>query len=187
MAPSGICRGTKEGVEGSEDEMEVIDLGEEVNVVEAEREGEGKGEREGEGDPNATPLSESEGPTLLPFSSGSPSSSIGTSSSGEARGDTPATTLPTRRKGTLFSSMSPFAVRSLSPRRQTISQINTSHRQLPPPSGGVTKTTVATVASSSSLESDSDIVYIDLAPIFATRYLHIRQGNSTYIGYVFKV
>ena len=32
-----------------------------------------------------------------------------------------------------------------------------------------------------------DGVVITLLPIFATRYVHIRHGNSTYIGLVFKV
>ena len=117
----------------------------------------------------------------------SPSSSLGSSSSSIAHDDTPTLI----RKGSLLNLT--FLARKSSSRRQT----NTSRQQRPqnPPTLDATASNpvliiarhVAVVASSSSLDCDSDCVYVDLPPIFATRYLHIHQNNNTYIGYVFKV
>ena len=172
------------------DEPVVVDVGEEVCVGVANEEG---------GSDNSTDKvvssSETEGLESVPPSLSPSSSSLGSSGSSVPQEDTPTLT----RKRSLFGLHSPFTSRrSPPPRRQTISKIST--RRLseqvsrPPPtiaktSLSVTRSTAtaASAASSSSAECDSDAVVISLPPIFATRYVHIRQGNSTYIGYVFKV
>ena len=78
---------------------------------------------------------------------------------------------------------------SLSPRlmrRQTIGGLSSTHH----------KRTADNVASSHSLdmpdfsvaqELEPDMVFINLPPIFATRYVHIDSSGSTHIGYIFKV
>lgn len=161
-------------------EIEEVDVGEEVRVGSEDEESDSSSDK-------VAPCSDTEEVDGLPLSL-SPSSSLGSSGSSLAREETP----PLGRKGSLLSRHhSPFSSRKSSPRRQTIAKINSSRAQGKPPAVARSTLSVArgaaAVASSSSLESDSDLVYIDLAPIFATRYVHIRHGSSAYIGYVFKV
>ena len=159
MRLGGVVRGT---------ELVEVDVGEEC--VGNEEEGE-EGEEEGGGSGNygntgggvsSVELEERE--IVFPLSS-SPSSSLDSSST---HGDTP--TLG-RRRGSLESLLT---VQRSSPQKQAVSQNNTPQQPL-----AVSKRKgVDVVRSASPPEIDEDMVYIDLAPIFATHYVHVPQGGA---------
>ena len=165
--------------------VEEVDVGE---VEEEEEEGEEEREDRYERERLHSETDEVDAPPFSP----SPTSSICSSNSSQAHEDTP----PLHRKLSLIARHSPFSSRKTS-RRQTIAKINSSRAKKIPPAVARSDLAVARgaaavaksngVASSSSLESDPDLVYIDLPPIFANRHIHIVQGNGTHIGYVFKV
>ena len=154
---------------------------EEVDIGEVEEGEGGKSEEEEEGEKRGDvessieiPTCEEEGIDGEAIFYPSPTSSLGSSD------DTP--TLP--RKGS-FLGLTSMVRRSLS-RRQT----NPSPRQCPqtpPTSSRPLSSLGGGVVSSSSVESDPDLVCVELPPVFATRYIHVRHSNTTYIGYVFKV
>ena len=112
----------------------------------------------------------------------SPTSSICSSSSSHAHEDTPTL------RG-LFLGL-PFPGRKSLARRQTLPNISPQQQPQAPPTSSRPLSSLGVAvggASSSSLEIDPDLVCVELPPIFATRYIHVRHSNSTYIGYVFKV
>ena len=165
VAEEGVA---EEGV--AEDEaIEEIDMG-----MEAEEEM----ERDGDLGELSEVMEEADGAAIL---SHSPPSSLGSSSSSLA--DTP--TLPRRVS---FLGL-PFPGRKLS-RRQTIANAAPQQQPQATPTSSRPVSVVGVVGGGAkpSPPEDPDMVCVDLPPVFATRYLHIRhQNNSAYIGYVFKV
>ena len=71
-------------------------------------------------------------------------------------------------------------------RRQTIGAVGSSHASRAS-TAVASSNAAATPSFSATQETDSDMVLINLPPIFATRYVHIDRGGSTHIGYIFKV
>ena len=191
----GREEGEGEGEEGGVEEVDLGEEGEEEEGGEEDEGGEGEGGERGSGSDHSTVRSsEMEVEETDGGLTHSPSSSLGSSSS-LPREDTPRLT----RKGSLLSL--PFLGRKTSRKQHTTPHnTNTSPRQqpqAPPPSSAPSNPVLniarsvaaaaAAVSSSPPLDSDPDCVYVDLPPIFATRYLHFRHSSNTYIGYVFKV
>ena len=167
--------------EGEEEmgEVEEVDTGH--DGMEGERgesgesgEGGEKGKEREREDSIELPTGEEEGVDRETIFSPSPTSSLGSSD------DTPTL----QRRGS-FLGLSSMVRRSLS-RRQTLPGSSPRQRLQTPPTLPRPLSSLG-VASSSSVESDPDLVCVELPPVFATRYIHVRHSNSTYIGYVFKV